>query len=307
MSKNVLILAGGGARGMFESSLLRFFEGKQGDTYKHYDLMVGASVGAINAAILSTGKISALDLYKIYPGVLKRIFKKKPWWKFPKFPIYSQDVFRAIWNEIIGEDIKFGEAKTNLMIASTNRCVDDLGYEQTRLFKSWKPEDAQLSMIDVVCTSFAAPIYFGNLCFPKLNSVFSDGGVGVNNFPGTETFLQIYANGWLNEDVTIDGIGTFYSVDKNDQDYKKLCKDNVFKQFWDFLSPTDGGEGSKMSTGEEIRKMNFICNYTPNLHFNFWDIELSADKIGMDKLQYLDLYREMGYQAFFNGPVKKFN
>jgi patatin-like phospholipase/acyl hydrolase len=91
--KKILCLSGGGVRGISQLMVLKNLEKVCGrPLHEEYDLILGSSVGAINAAIIASGKISMDDLSTIYPSLIKSVFKRRGIFKTPKLTGHWHDV-----------------------------------------------------------------------------------------------------------------------------------------------------------------------------------------------------------------------
>ena len=131
--KNISVMSGGGIKGVIQAEILAGVEKDLGPLHEYYDLMCGSSVGAINSAILATGKVDALQLANIYPNMLKTVFKKH--W-YPHVPRYDRKNFERVWDRIIGKDFKMKDCKTKLQITSVDVCT-----MKNHFFKSWEDKD----------------------------------------------------------------------------------------------------------------------------------------------------------------------
>ena len=147
--KKVIVLAGGGAKGMLQVEILKQLEDR--GELKDIDLIFGSSVGAINGSILASGKLTANEMRNIYPDMLKQIFKKK---FIPIPPIYNRKQFFDIWMNKIGM-IKMKDVKTKLVISTIDFCK-----KEPHFFKSWDEDNAEEYVMTVVARSFAAPYFF---------------------------------------------------------------------------------------------------------------------------------------------------
>jgi hypothetical protein len=247
---------------------------------------------------MATGKVAAIDLLNGYKDYTRRIFTKKSWYEFPKLPLYNRVHFRNLWSEMIGDDFRMGDVKTKLMVTTVNTVYDEWGSEQTRFFKSWHDDDANLKLVDVVCNSFAAPIYFGHVCDPVRKRVYSDGGCGYYNLPLDETKLQAETFGWYTagNTLSINAIGCLYWVDPTKRSFATVCKENTLKQFLGFAKPLSGGMSRSMSQSDQIRKMTYLCKNTPSIQFKYWDCRVPNKKMdAMDSLKYLNTYETFGW------------
>ena len=150
--KKILCLSGGGVKGIAQLEVLKMLEKKCGRPLcEEYDLIMGTSVGAINAAIIASGKVSMEDLCAKYPDIIRAVFKKRGAFKSPK---YDRTNFSHEWAKLVG-DMKFNEVKTKLIVTTV-----DLVTDQNVFYKSWHDSNANKQLLELVLRSFAAPLYF---------------------------------------------------------------------------------------------------------------------------------------------------
>lgn len=294
MKKKVLCLSGGGAKGYAQIQVLKALEKEYGKPLcEVYDLIAGTSVGAINAALISTGKFTMEELEKIYPSVLKRVFTKK-WYRL-KTPKYQRKYFKSEWSKLIGSSFKMGDAKTKLMLTSVD-LVDDVNH----FFKSWHTKTAEEKMVDVVCRSFAAPLYFGHIVDKLRKCVWSDGGVGNANLPLNEVKTQVESFQWYDlpgkgeNQIQIDAVGCLYHDPHHK--FKDVSKDRWLKQVLDFMNPASGGLARAQSREDQVRMMDYLSRHNPNIIFRFWDKEIPKKYDKLDGVKYLPQYKKYGIE-----------
>ena len=119
-----LMFEGGGARGLLQLKFLARLEQEEGKKISDmFDLICGTSVGAINAAVLSTG-ISANEFYPIFKEGLEEIFKPT-WWNLGGLfkPKYDRKNFNKMWTKLLDKRRKLSDVETDLMITSVDRVV----------------------------------------------------------------------------------------------------------------------------------------------------------------------------------------
>ena len=275
MSKRIIVLAGGGAHGITQLVALAKLESIVGPLYNYYDLMMGTSVGAINAAAIASGKITANNLLALYPSWLDIIFKKS--WNPFQVPKYNRQNFINIWSKQFGT-MKMKDVKTKLVITSVDACQDKNNY-----FKSYEDEDGQEDLMTVVMRSFAAPFFFGQIVDDVNKKVWYDGGVGGNNFPVSNAFTESIILNWFpNEEVTFDVFGTGYTDDSTPFDTAK--KANWFGQVWNFMNIGDGGLARLQSREDQIDKMTIMAQSNSNIKFNYWDVQIDKKYDGLDNI-----------------------
>ena len=170
---NILSLSGGGIKGIFQSTFLKFLE----ELYKvplHqiFDLVAGTSTGSIVGAALACG-IPMNEVTNLYKQHGSSIFKKK------KIGI---KIFRPSWysNEELKKqlinvfkDKSLHETKTKLLIPST--CLENYKYN---IFT----QDSNETIVDALMSSAAAPFYFNAYqTTGDISHSYMDGGLWANN------------------------------------------------------------------------------------------------------------------------------
>lgn len=298
--KRILCLSGGGVRGVAQLQVLKKLEADYGKPlHEVYDLIIGTSVGAINASIIATGKVSMEELNDKYDDMIHTIFKKRGLFKTPK---YDRDNFIDVWRDLVGY-YQFGEAKTKLMVTTV-----DLVTDTNIFYKSWHPEfkDKLHQMPHIAERSFAAPLYFGQIVDIYNKMVYSDGGIGNANLPLNEAKLQAEAFGWYDdgEEVEIHAIGTLY--DATHPSFDKVSKGRWLKQVLDYLSIKNGGLARAQSREDQIRMMKYICKHNASIKFKYWDADCENKYLILDGVKYINRYRRLG-TAMAESPLIEFN
>ena len=282
--KKILVLSGGGAMGTTEASCLSSLK-KQG-LLDGIDLIIGSSVGAINGSLLASGKITAVQLSDMYKDMCVRVFsKKRKFFNLP--PIYDRKNFELLFDIIVGADFLMKDLPTKLIVSSC-----DMTHQTMRFFKSYSPDDMYRSVMDCVLKSFAAPYYFGEIDDDHDQVKYGDGGMGVDNMPVTEAVAEMFSLGWDTDQVHFIIVGCGY-VDES-QDYNLNKGVGVADQLWSYMNPPDGGLSRMMSRNAQIGHIDMLSKHLSNLHYSYYDIKISKTEDGMDKLQYLDKYKEYG-------------
>lgn len=284
--KKILCLSGGGVKGVAQLEVLKMLELKCGRPLcEEYDLILGTSVGAINAAIIATGKISMDELGLKYQDFIRKVFKKRGAFKSPK---YDRNNFSHEWNALIGS-MKFNEVKTKLIITTV-----DLVTDKNVFYKSWHESNGETQLLDLVLRSFAAPLYFGQIVDNKSRMVYSDGGVGSANLPLNEAKLQAEAFGWYSngEEVEIHAVGALF--DQEVPTFEDVSKGKWMSQVLDFMKPKEGGLARVQSRVDQIQMIEYICSKIPTIKFKYWDAPANGSKMVLDGVEYMTYYRALG-------------
>ena len=288
--KKVLALSGGGVKGYAQIQVLKELEKQNGPLHDFYNLVVGASVGAINASILATGKVTMENLEESFPIMADKIFKKRKFFSFRKFPKYDRKNFIEVWDDLIGVDFKMKDVKTKLMVLSV-----DLVTNKNRFFKSWHKDDGEERLVDIVMRSFAAPMFFGQIVDEKNHACWSDGGTGMDNLPLEEAKITAEVHGWYqNGTLLVDAIGCLYHNSGNT--FEKQKKNKMVRQVFDFMNPMNGGLARAQSRQDQVDTMKYLAENIPNISFRYWDGVCAKKVDGLDKLKYMEVYKNLGIE-----------
>jgi len=284
--KKIVVLSGGGAKGMIQSECLNQLE--QRGELKDIDLYLGTSVGSINASILASGVCSARDLSGLYKDMAYKVFRKRSKF-FNKLrpPIYDRQNFINCFNNIVGQDFLISQVRTPLIVTSV-----DMTNKKVVFFKSYKDKYKYNKLLDVVCKSFAAPYYFGEIDDDRNEVKYADGGMGVDNLPISEAILEMFKNGWQCDQVQFIIVGCGYS--QVPEDYKSNKGASTAHQLSEYMDPLDGGLAREMSRNWQLGYLQLLCGFMPNVHMKYYDCLLPEEMDRMDKLEYLDLYHDKG-------------
>lgn len=170
---NILSLSGGGIKGIFQSTFLKFLEELyKVPLYQIFDLVAGTSTGSIVGAALSCG-ISMDEVTSLYMQHGNEIFKKKkvgvkllrPSW-------YSNEELKKQLINVFDKK-KLSDAYTKLLIPSTS--LENYKY-------SVFTQDGNESIVDALMSSAAAPFYFDAYqTSGEIRHFYMDGGLWANN------------------------------------------------------------------------------------------------------------------------------
>lgn len=168
---NVLVLNGGGIKGLKELIVLNFIEKRLGgDLLKHFDLIAGTSTGGIIAACLAKG-MKTDEIMNLYLVHGPKIFDKRFLYKLRK-PMYNDEYVNKVLNEYFG-DMLFQDLKCDVLIPAYNiQSREFVFFKRNNWTKTCRVQDG-------VRATMSAQVYFK----PHLiNGVpYIDGGNGLNN------------------------------------------------------------------------------------------------------------------------------
>lgn len=171
---NILVLDGGGSKGLASARFLQQFEQELGPVGERFDLICGVSTGAILGTLLAN-EVSATGVCQMYEDILPDVFPSPGWrfWRGITTPKYSSDPIEMhlqnIWRET-----QFGQLQTKTMVVGTKLSP----MIQPKVWKSWDHKDSAVPVWQVVRASTAAPTYFRAHTIGQ--EVFVDGGLCTN-------------------------------------------------------------------------------------------------------------------------------
>lgn len=283
--KRVLVLDGGGAKGVMQSVILKEIEERTGKPiHQVFDLIVGTSVGAILGGIFASGKLSADKCHALIKDQLKVIFKKRLF----RMPKYSRKPLTNIFDKEIGEGFLMGHCQTPFVCTAVNM-VDG----RTHYFKSWERRDSRIKLIDAVNRSSAAPFFFGAIKDEISRSVWLDGGVGNANNPILEAVVEVVRQEWLeNNHVHILNIGTGYH--EFDMSFKDAAKSKTLKQLSFMINPSSGGLARNQSVQSRAAQIDAMAQQIDNLSYQRLDTVISERLDALDGAKYVNEYEQIG-------------
>ncbi len=286
--KRILVLKGGGVRGVLQLDSLRIIEKHyKKPIFEIFDLIVGTSVGAITGGVLSLGKFPAGEYTELFIKYLPLIFKTY-WWRGILGPKYIRQNYYTMWENLFGtKKIKMKDCKTKYMIASVNLCDN-----RTHFFKSWEEKDGRLNLREAIAKSFAAPHYFCQINDKAHKAVWVDGGVGTANAALDMSYTEMIRLGWDKEPVKFLLMGTG-KVDLSIP-YKKAKSLDDFRQILQYMRPSEGGLARIQSTIDQVSRMRIIAEANPLISFKYYDIDIGKEYDGIDKIKFMREYIAFG-------------
>ena len=177
-NKKIISFDGGGVRTIASLVFLKKLEAESGRKIADiFDMFIGTSAGALNAACFAYGEFSA-DKVKRYwsKSYLERIMKTSFFWDKASLiqarPRYENEGRIEVLNEIFGNSTLKESNKPFLSFAY------DIEKREHAVFDSVNTPD--LSFIDAVASSSAAPMYFPTYQMQN-KSWMIDGSIVSNN------------------------------------------------------------------------------------------------------------------------------
>jgi patatin-like phospholipase/acyl hydrolase len=289
--KKILVLDGGGARGMVQASALAVLESHVGPLHEYFDLIIGSSIGSIVGGAIASGKIDCESVKYEMRSVLPLVFKKR-FGMFIRKAKYKKDPLFEAAARMFGGSLKMCECRTKFIGTSVN---DMDG--RVHFFKSWEEKDGVLSVVDVMNRSSAAPVYFGAVPDEKTPAVWIDGGVGLNNNPAFFSFIEAVRQGWDSEKVLCVNVGTGYVP--HSRSYEDALNGGILNQAFNFMK--GGGYAHRGAERIIARGMNQLDEVVAEwFSYERFDIVLPEEMYKMDAVNYLDDYilygRKIGFE-----------
>jgi patatin-like phospholipase/acyl hydrolase len=190
-ARRILSLDGGGIRGLVTCRWLEGVDAAlaaagKGPLRERFDLFAGSSTGAMVACALGLGLPPApiAELYRvhrhaIFPGIARRLWSRlgRTFEHGTSAPRYDGRGLERVLQEV------FGDARLGDLVKPTLVTAYDTIARTPVVFKSFKPEHAQLPVWEVCRASAAAPTYFPahGMTFEGRLHALIDGGVVANN------------------------------------------------------------------------------------------------------------------------------
>jgi patatin-like phospholipase/acyl hydrolase len=183
-SIKTLSLCGGGTSGYITAYILDKIEKETNSKiYEHFDMISGVSTGSIIGMLISIG-ISAEDIKQYYKKFYKDVFGvKKTYIKLLFSSLYDNKNLNNALGDLVG-DMKLNEVKCNFMCHALKLNEPTL---ELKFWKSWKEEDKDFLLRDIVTASSCAPFAFQPF---KINEMYYyDGGLVINE-PSVSLFSE---------------------------------------------------------------------------------------------------------------------
>ena len=286
--KRVLVLKGGGLRGLIQLDALRTIERHfHKPIHQIFDLIVGTSVGSVTGGIMAKGDHTVEQYIEIFLTYFPLIFKSK-WWRVLFGALYSRKNFYLMWKHLFYQKtILMKDCRTMFMATAVNVCDN-----RTHYFKSWEQKDGNEELRLQIAKSFAAPFYFGHLVDYKEKAVWIDGGAGTSNTPLDIALTETINLGWNNELTQFILLGTGTSDLSIPFDIAR--KQGEIRQMYSYIRPREGGLARIQSTLNKVQRMQIMAKANPLLDFRYYDVEIGQKMDALARVKYLPEYLAFG-------------
>lgn len=294
--RNVLVQTGGGTRGLIQMAFVAELEkatGKQ--AFEIFDLIVGASVGAIGGGTLASG-VSAEVGKVVMSTKLSIMFKKRSNWNPRNWFRHSYDrnrIFDVLRNHI-PQDLKMSELRTKFVCTAW-----DMNNQRPIFFKSYKEVDGDRTLFETLSYAFAAPIYFGMLSPASLRLTLTDADVGDKNNPLEQALQECYRLGWLGEGV--EDTVTIICVGSGRHDSSiEFSKSRNWNYAQEIIESIRQGSSNGVADYDINCLEAVAAAYPSKLRFKNLNCPLTEKMAEFGNVDYLNEYIELGKQMFID-------
>ncbi len=295
MSENnffkVLVLDGGGSKGVYTLGVLKELEMKLGGTlYEHFDLIYGTSTGSIIASLIALGKdVNAIE--KLYMNLIPKIMGGHT--KVDK----SNRLKKAA--DIVFGNKKFDAFKTDIGIVSLNYddqkpLIFNSSIKQAHGMKQSFIPGFGCTISDAVQSSCSAYPIFDIKKIATLNQGILnviDGGFIANNATLFALIDSYKAFGIAEAQIKLLSVGVGKFIEKPmSWKYKLMCKMNSIKFVERLLS-------ANTQTNDVISKLLFPNLNMVRVNETFNQPEYATNMIEMDE-EKLNKLMQLGRNSF---------
>jgi hypothetical protein len=267
--RHILALDGGGVRGILSLHVLAAFERhSRKPAFEFFDMFAGTSTGAIIAALLAYGRLTAEEILAEYDRMVGRIFDRDPRRYLAKGLLQKRIYPRAAALETLG--YYFGRRTLRRMPVRSNgepqallvTTHDLLRNEELFLsnypFRSGRPNFGRTWKIRdaVAASALSAPWYFG-----PYEGRFVDGGVTVFNCPARQAAVE--ALDYCARPFFTRGRTTVWSIGSGTFDEPYRVGEGDAWHLWDWVGRIESGvqgdaEGDQIFAAERMARRGEI-------------------------------------------------
>lgn len=292
MKFRVLVLSGGSLCGIISLQVLKKIEELTGmPICEYFNLIIGASTGAIEGSVLACGGSSA-EIEDMYFNHGKNIFTRKfPWWRIDKLiksPWYDRNRVLSPLSDILTKynSTNMKDCKTNFVAMTVNVVTG----ENIRMTSYGDYSDAQIS--ECVAKSFAAVAYFGHFVDTPRKMVCEDGGEGIANIPLTYGLIEALKLTKPGDEIEVYAIGAGFN--EQNPSFEEAVKQNNIEAAWESYLAEGETLARVQSRIEQVKLLKELAELNRGISFKYFDTKISKDSNTMTGWKYMDYYKEMG-------------
>lgn len=297
--KRVLVIDGGGMKGIIPAFVVEAIESKEGRScYNIFDLICGTSTGSVIGGVLAAG-VHGDIIRKLYCETVPKLFTPRnrfnplTWNKPEKYDRepFIDEIDRRV------NCCKFSECKTLFLTTAFNLCSN-----RTHFLHSDDPTENYYGLSSVISWSaLSAALYFGKICvgdfqwkhttpegkeYNKIGAVFHDGGQGTQNSPVLAAMIEAICR-WKDEDINILSIGC---GDQDEYiDYNKAKKTTFVRQILNFLGQARSESGIIQHIGAE-----YLDKSWNNFSYRRINATINSKQDALDGKKYINDYIAIG-------------
>lgn len=297
--KRILAIDGGGVRGVIPAYIcMKLEEDLNKPIHEIFDFISGTSTGAILGAALAKG-VPAKFAYEMYINEPESIFKSRHAWYKPWgyifTPKYDKNILLNITECIYGADTKLGDVKVPFMCTA----YDSLN-RVNEFFKSWDNKYKDLSLVNTVGKSWAAPFYFGKWVDKKEKKVYSDGGVGIHNNITLKSLLTTDELNWNEFPKYMLNLGCGNYVKK--LNYNEVVNWISLKEAWYMVFDTKAARDKQI---ENLQETFLSSGMADNINFVTYEPKLTERTFKLDGIEFIPEYIEMAKKIYNEMDISK--
>jgi patatin-like phospholipase/acyl hydrolase len=286
VKQRLLCLDGGGVRGLLTSTVLERLE-QDANFLRNVDCFAGTSTGGLLAVSLALG-YSPSFCAKIYKENAERIFSSPTWMELEivieTFSAkYDNHHLRDVLTEAF-QGLKMKDLKKHVILTCFDAGESGKQGWKPRFFSTYNDEDLELSLVEVLLSVTAAPVYF---------PVFKgrvDGGIAVNN-PSVCALSEVMSrHGVSLDDIAVLSLGT----GKNDYG----LNGNSSNAHWGLVQWIEKGNLLDVMLDGECEVANWQCQRLLGERYFRMDFKLPSEirldaSDRMDELELIGLTEEI--------------
>ena len=213
--RQILVLHGGGYRGLFTASVLEQLQkNRKQRIIDAFDMIAGTSIGGIIALSLANGiepkeirekietKGPELFPHHNFLGRIGQVFRRL--FAAP----HSQSKLRELIGDVLPREDSLKDLPVHIVVPACDAAGDQHGPEPLIFTNHHSDQWKTKSQIEVALATSAAPTYFPSYRFPSYPRELVDGGVIANSPSWIALTTAIARFGWNTDSIRMVVVGT---------------------------------------------------------------------------------------------------